>query len=97
MMQILHHLVYPVIQLIVSTCFSISYGQLRSSPKPTGGNRESGIFQLLNFIFSKIRESGPLVSEILQLSTLADDFSGHNVYLEKLEVRTPIHTEKLLL
>ncbi|VDL92103.1 unnamed protein product [Schistocephalus solidus] len=33
-----------------------------------------------------IKESGPLVTEILPLSTLSVDFSGHNVYLEKLEL-----------
>ncbi|VDK37306.1 unnamed protein product [Taenia asiatica] len=33
-----------------------------------------------------IKESGPLVSEPLPLSTLAEDFNGHTVYLEKLEL-----------
>ncbi|CDS38104.1 Ubiquitin thioesterase otubain protein [Echinococcus multilocularis] len=33
-----------------------------------------------------IKESGPLVSELLPLSTLAEDFNEHTVYLEKLEL-----------
>ncbi|VDM16710.1 unnamed protein product [Hydatigera taeniaeformis] len=33
-----------------------------------------------------IKESGPLVSEPLPLSTLSEDFNGHSVYLEKLEL-----------
>ncbi|KAL5105303.1 Ubiquitin thioesterase OTUB1 [Taenia crassiceps] len=33
-----------------------------------------------------IKESGPLVSEPLPLSTLAEDFNEHTVYLEKLEL-----------
>nr|VZI20123.1 unnamed protein product [Spirometra erinaceieuropaei] len=36
--------------------------------------------------FLKIKESGPLVTEVLPLSTLSVDFSGHDVYLEKLEL-----------
>ncbi|KER25477.1 hypothetical protein T265_14197, partial [Opisthorchis viverrini] len=37
-------------------------------------------------IESDIKASSPLISEVLPLTTLDEDFSGHPVYLEKLEL-----------
>ncbi|KAA0195068.1 Ubiquitin thioesterase, partial [Fasciolopsis buskii] len=53
---------------------------------PTDSNSDEAIQAQQEAIESAIKASSPLISDVLPLSTLDEDFAGHSVYLEKLNL-----------